>query len=572
MGGKGDTRRRVLVLGCDARSFLCSLRSLARAGFEVHAAWHEAHGPAFASRHLAAFHPLPKFDGCTQRWSPALFELLAREDFDLVLPTNDSAVIALDACRAELARFRGVLLPAPRVIDVAFDKLATHELARELGIPVPRQRCVRTSAEARDLFLELGAPLYLKPRRSFAFERRKGEHQVRRVFDPAELEAGLAALLETGAVLAQEDVGGRGVGVELLAQRGECLLAFQHRRLHEPPHGGGSSYRASVALDPRLLAAACALARALGLDGPAMFEFRCRADGSFHLIEINARLWGSLPLAVAAGADFPAAWARLALDGERPREPRPGIRRYARNLPMDFGWFLRNLAADRRDPRLLTVPLPRLLAEIGHVLTGRERIDSLALDDPAPFLRELRDVTHDALALLGSRAARLAGELARGRSRARLLQQLARARSVLFVCTGNLCRSAFAEHAARALLPPGLELSSAGIRAEEGRSSPAEMQRCAAEHGVELSAHRARRLRPEDLRAADLILVFDREQRRALRGLDAAALSRTHLVGALDRAGALEIADPYGREYGAFRACCSAIARALGAGARDVRA
>ena len=46
--------------------------------------------------------------------------------------------------------------------------------------------------------------------------------------------------------------------------------------------------------------------RALRYTGVAMVEFKVNAKtGEFVLIEINGRFWGSLPLAVAAGANFP---------------------------------------------------------------------------------------------------------------------------------------------------------------------------------------------------------------------------------------------------------------------------
>jgi hypothetical protein len=72
----------------------------------------------------------------------------------------------------------------------------------------------------------------------------------------------------------------------------------------------------SEPVDPALLAAVEPLAKAARLDGVAMFEFRVdRRRGRHVLLEVNPRFWGSLPLAVAAGADFPALWWDLAVHG-----------------------------------------------------------------------------------------------------------------------------------------------------------------------------------------------------------------------------------------------------------------
>ncbi|MFC6963051.1 ATP-grasp domain-containing protein [Halocatena marina] len=55
----------------------------------------------------------------------------------------------------------------------------------------------------------------------------------------------------------------------------------------------------------------------LGWTGPAQVEFMKQPDGEFQLIEINGRYWGSLPLAMNSGVDFPWLHYRL-LRGERP--------------------------------------------------------------------------------------------------------------------------------------------------------------------------------------------------------------------------------------------------------------
>ena len=76
------------------------------------------------------------------------------------------------------------------------------------------------------------------------------------------------------------------------------------------------------------------LGRVLSYSGLAMVEFRRGPDGVGYLMEVNGRVWGSLPLAVRAGMDFPA----LLVDdvdhhgGRRTGDPRP-TRRAARPRP-----------------------------------------------------------------------------------------------------------------------------------------------------------------------------------------------------------------------------------------------
>src|SRR3712207_1619892 len=98
-------------------------------------------------------------------------------------------------------------------------------------------------------------------------------------------------------VLLQEYYRGEALGVELLTERGRPLLAFQHRRLREVPiTGGASSFRESVPLDLALLELSLRIMRALDWTGLAMVEFKVGAEGP-KLMEVNGRVWGSLPLA-----------------------------------------------------------------------------------------------------------------------------------------------------------------------------------------------------------------------------------------------------------------------------------
>src|SRR5581483_2233614 len=120
-----------------------------------------------------------------------------------------------------------------------------------------------------------------------------------------------------------------------------------HERVHEPLMGGGSSYRRSVAPDPELVAATERMLRALDYTGVAMVEFKKdKRTGAWIFIEINGRFWGSLPLAVACGADFPFWLAELLVGGRREFPKRYDLGVTCRNTTLDLEWLRDNLRAD----------------------------------------------------------------------------------------------------------------------------------------------------------------------------------------------------------------------------------
>ncbi len=96
---------------------------------------------------------------------------------------------------------------------------------------------------------------------------------------------------------------------------------------------------------------------------------------------------------------------------------------------------------------------------------------------------------------------------------------------VLFVCTGNICRSptaagVFRDTVAAAGLMRRVDVDSAGTHGYHiGEEADARSIAAAARRGVDLSLHRARKIRPVDFNAFDLILALDRGHLQHLRAL-----------------------------------------------------
>jgi len=93
-------------------------------------------------------------------------------------------------------------------------------------------------------------------------------------------------------------------------------------------------------------------------------------------------------------------------------------------------------------------------------------------------------------------------------------------RSVLFVCTGNICRSPTAEAVLRKLASSeniDLRVESAGTHDYHVGEPPDERaQHHARNRGYDLSAQRARHVRPRDFEEFDLIVAMDRGHLRLL--------------------------------------------------------
>jgi protein-tyrosine phosphatase len=111
---------------------------------------------------------------------------------------------------------------------------------------------------------------------------------------------------------------------------------------------------------------------------------------------------------------------------------------------------------------------------------------------------------------------------------------------VLFVCTGNICRSPMAEAFARRELGnypgAGLSFASAGSHALEGNPATQPGVVAVADRGGDLASHRARELSRRRVRDADLILVMASEHLPYVLAFDRSAADRAFVLGAFARA------------------------------------
>lgn len=142
--------------------------------------------------------------------------------------------------------------------------------------------------------------------------------------------------------------------------------------------------------------------------------------------------------------------------------------------------------------------------------------------------------------------------------------------TVLFVCTGNLCRSPMAAAFLRRLLDQDPQrrdwrVLSCGIWTEDGRPASVGAATAMAECGLDLSAHRSCQVTAELVSQADLILGMTPHHVEALRLAFPEAAGRTYLLA--EMAGESHgVADPYGLSVAEYRAAAAELSRLITAG------
>ena len=309
----------VIILDGHLKSSLSAVRSLGTSGVAVVCGAERGSAMACQSKYVTKrfVYTSPKnnqeqFVAAVLKEAQELF--LTTKEKSVVFCFSDATLLTLARVRTRLQDF--VILPMPSLesLEVASDKSLTYVRAKELGVPT-----IATYRE--DEFDTVKYPAVVKNKHSIVWKEGKSiSGSAEFVFSKEELVALYKKnQKESGeAPLVQEFVVGEEYGVEMVCDSGVPLATFVHKRIRSLSPRGGAAVVKETALETKEVALmrtyALQLTQSLLWHGPVMIEFKINSKtGEVLLMEINGRFWGSLPLAVKAGVDFPMMAYKLAL-------------------------------------------------------------------------------------------------------------------------------------------------------------------------------------------------------------------------------------------------------------------
>jgi glycosyltransferase involved in cell wall biosynthesis/predicted ATP-grasp superfamily ATP-dependent carboligase len=392
-----SAKTRVLITDGEQRAALAIVRSLGRAGYEVHVCSSRSRSIAGTSRHCAGSYRVADPLRQPEQFLSDLTRLARDTNPDLLIPVTEAALLAVLPNRA---RFNCAI---PFATATAFEQISNKRMvldaAKAHGIAVPKQIEVSRLTDVSQLSADFQFPVVLKPCRSVAGSEAKRIHAgVTYALRQDDLTEALERIPDAAyPILLQERIDGPGFGISVLVWDGELRAAFAHRRIREkPPSGGVSVLRESIPLDRELLSRSLALLREFRWQGVAMVEYKLDSkSGVPYLMEINGRFWGSLQLAIDSGVDFPNLLVRAALGADV--EP---VTTYESGIRSRWEWGeVDHLLASLFHSSVAMSPSrhgrgSRRLAAISAFLRdfgGSQQAEVFRSDDPGPFLRETVD-------------------------------------------------------------------------------------------------------------------------------------------------------------------------------------
>jgi len=390
-----------IVLDGNERSALAVTRSLGIKRIKVTVGADVSPSLSSSSRYCGGsfLYPSPQKD--PDKFFNKVVQYTKKENGVVLFPMTDVTLSEILRRKEEFGKC--IVIPFEnyaKYIQVS-DKSKLFQLARSLNIPIPKTYA-SSDYHGNTIPIEVLSgveyPLVIKP----CFSRIRTDNGVistgvRYARDADELKTVLSSdFFRNFPFLIQERIQGPGVGIFLLMKDGKVLAKFAHRRIREkPPSGGVSVLCESISPPVEALRAATEILGELRWSGVAMVEFKHdEKENVPKLIEINARFWGSLQLAVTSGVDFPYMLFRMATGEsvEEPKEYRIGVK--SRWELGDFDNLLIRLMK-----KSSTLSLPETHPSRAEVAKDffmdifRPFVfnEILRADDPKPFFYELRE-------------------------------------------------------------------------------------------------------------------------------------------------------------------------------------
>jgi cation diffusion facilitator CzcD-associated flavoprotein CzcO/predicted ATP-grasp superfamily ATP-dependent carboligase len=321
-------RRRILVTDGETRAVLGVARGLAAGGFSVGVA-------ATAPGRLAAAHASRSVDErltvpdpltAPDEFIDAVARAVAGDTFSVLIPGTDVSLLRISAARTRLESRVRLGLPTHESVERSLDKGNLVATAGRHGLDPPPTVACLSPESALAAAREFGFPVLIKPMTPISdLVTPPSRFASVWVDDAGSVERAIAGFGGTGLVQRRVDgtVGsfaGVFAGGRLL---GEAFSRY-HRTWH--PNAGNACYSETADAPGGLRERVVALVGDLGWEGMFELELIEAESGRWHAIDMNPRPYGSIALAIGAGANLPSLWCRHLLGDEpEPVTAIPGV-------------------------------------------------------------------------------------------------------------------------------------------------------------------------------------------------------------------------------------------------------
>lgn len=339
------------------RSALAIIRSLGSKGIEVVAADCLRLTPGGLSKYSkkVLLYPCPEKDN--EEFITFMLEHIRSNKYDILIPPGDATSYLFSYHKDDFSPCVNVAVPDYGKYVKTYDKALTIKIAKEQRIRYPKTFFVREIKDVKSIAREVPYPAVVKPRSKTVWlgnkaitmkvtKRNYVNNSKELINRFTEIISNYEELISMDYLpMIQEYIPGEQFGAEFIFANQEPKGIFIHKRTRSYPITGGASTLRESVKEEELKDLGIKILKALEWTGVAMVEFKIDSrNRTPKLMEVNGRFWGSLPLAISCGVDFPYLLYQMIMgkDFTPVVDYETGVRQRWL-LPGDLLWFFSSL-------------------------------------------------------------------------------------------------------------------------------------------------------------------------------------------------------------------------------------
>ncbi len=328
--------KKVIVTDIRYRMAISPIRELSKKGYEIIAAefddTNENERLGFFSKYVAD----KELIRCDEENFCRDIEDICADFRPVLIPTNRKTLVNVINNRERLEKCCDFLVPSKDAISLADDKNTICNIAKKIGVPVPKTTSLTEHESIEKMADCVSFPCIIKYRNGEAMGKKPADRYsvVNNREDFIKEYSRMNDIDENP--IASDYITGHDIGVAVVMDKEHKPISFLcYESLREYPISGGPTCFARTIFDKKLLEYSVKMLEEIKFTGIAMLDFRGTVEDPYFL-EINPRIWGSAAITHLAKAPFFEGYLKGALGEHTQIDIKTATPQYKLNTKMRF--------------------------------------------------------------------------------------------------------------------------------------------------------------------------------------------------------------------------------------------
>lgn len=373
----------LLLTNASSRTSYAALKNLTKYGIKTFVSDTSIYGMSQFSRYSSGYAKYSSFYKDENIFLNEIKNIIEKNNISLIIPShNETEIFAKN--RKNFSKESMRLIPKFSHVELFNNKKLSYEYVEKLGIRTPKRVVYESPDEIAEKLKKIGIKktvVKLLTGNSskgvfYANNEIETENLVKELIEKFNLQANRYPQIE-------EKIYGKGYGCSVLYWEGEQIANSTHKRLREKIATGGTSTLRQIVKNEKIEEVTKKIFDSIEYHGLAMCEFKYdEVNDMLWFIEVNPRMWGSIPVAIDSGVEYPYLAYLCATRG--PNEAKDFYRSLKKSVPWTGKWFLGDAFLFLSHVKNLN-----LKEALSMISLNFDSVDDFNIKDPLPFFGQL---------------------------------------------------------------------------------------------------------------------------------------------------------------------------------------